>query len=394
MHFGISGRVFRSVGPMTAPVRVVHDAVAGAVYSAVGTALSVGSRVAGSALANRAQEQRPLDQLAAGRVALSVLNGWHGDLLEQDVAQLALPMSVRVAGRDIPAEPGAVNASYPDATGRIAVFLHGLTENEGAWTYKSVQHYGQPGVSYGSQLRRDFGYTPVWLRYNTGLRVSVNGRKLDRLVEELVAAWPVPVDDLLLVGHSMGGLVVRSALAQAVDRGAEEAGWSSLVRDTISLGTPHLGAPLEQGTALLTHALGLLGETRPIAAVLAARSAGIKDLRHGNLLQADWVSHHPDALGNHRTHVPLHSGARHFILLGTIGRQPDSLVADLLGDLLVRPSSASGDTGDARRMALPDGNIHRLTGLHHFDLLNHPRVYQQIHRWLTDPPATQPARRA
>jgi len=391
LHFGISGRVFRSIGPVAEPVQVVHDAVAGAVYAGVGTSLSAGSRAAGWVLAMRAQEGRPLDASAAARVALSVLNGWHGDLLERDVEQLALPMALRVDGRDVPARREAVAAAYPGASGRVAVFLHGLIENEDAWSYKSVRHYGRPDVTYGRQLRRDLGYTPVWLRYNTGLRVSVNGRQLDRLLDDLVAAWPVPVEDLLLVGHSMGGLVARSALAQAIDRGAGEAGWPPLVRDTISLGTPHLGAPLEQGVSLLTHAFGLLGETRPLAAVLAARSVGIKDLRHGNLVDADWAGHHPDALGNHRTHVPLHPGARHFVVLGTAVGEADSVVGDLLGDLLVRPSSASGDTGDERRMAFPGGHVHRLTGLHHLDLLNHPRVYEQVRRWLTDRPATEPA---
>jgi hypothetical protein len=184
----------------------------------------------------------------------------------------------------------------------------------------------------------------------------------------------------------MGGLVIRSALAQS----EQATGWLGLVRDTVTLGTPHLGAPLEQATAALTRALSRLGETRAIATVLAARSAGIKDLRHGNLLEADWAGHHPDALGNRRTHVPLHEGARHFVVLSTLSGP----VAHVLGDLLVHPKSALGDTGDDLRLSFPAENVAQLAGLHHFDLLNHPSVYQQMHQWLTSRPANEPASEA
>jgi len=60
-------------------------------------------------------------------------------------------------------------------------------------------------------LRDDLGYSPVFLRYNTGLHVSVNGRTLAEILELLQDQWPVPITELVLIGHSMGGLVARSA---------------------------------------------------------------------------------------------------------------------------------------------------------------------------------------
>ena len=296
-------------------------------------------------------------------------------------------MTVRQAGQAVPVEADAIAAAFPDPSGRLAVFLHGLTETETSWCYRSGRHHGSPGVTYGTLLEQDLGLTPVFLRYNTGLHISDNGRRLAGLLDALVEAWPVPVQDLVLIGHSMGGLVARSALHQAGSGTDEARPWTRLVRDTITLGTPHLGAPLERGAHALTHTLARLPETRPLATLLAARSVGIKDLRRGTLVEDDWSERDLDARtpGRH-THVPLHDGARHFVVLGTLAADPTARTADLLGDLLVPPRSAAGDSGDDDRLAFPPDHVHRLGGLNHFDLLNHPHVYIQIRRWLETRP--------
>jgi hypothetical protein len=185
----------------------------------------------------------------------------------------------------------------------------------------------------------------------------------------------------------MGGLVARSGLHQARGGTAEARAWTHLVRDTVTLGSPHLGAPLERGVHRLAAQLARLPETRPLARLLTLRSVGIKDLRRGTLVEADWTDRDLDAIGPAgHTHVPLLDGARHFVVLVTLSRNPSGRAADLLGDLLVPPRSATGDTGDDDRLAFPPDHVHRLGGLHHFDLLNHPRVYEQIRRWLLDRP--------
>ncbi len=396
-HAGIAERVFDSVakgvGPAVRPVRAVHDGVSRAAYGAVQVSLTAGARAAGAAAAHRAPVDGPaLGDVPRARVALGILNGAHGDLLSERVAGLALPMSLRVDGHDVPVETDALRAAYPAATGRVVVFLHGLVETEDAWCFHAERHHGDRSTTYGSLLERDLGCTPVFVRYNTGLRISANGAQLDRMLDALVDAWPVPVRELVVIGHSMGGLVARSALAQAGDgTAAGERRWPGLVRDTITLGSPHLGAPLEQGVHSLSRSLRRLPETRWLADQLDARSVGIQDLRHGDLLEADWKGVDADALSARRTRIPLHAGARHFVVLATVTQRADSRAGRLLGDLLVPPHSAVGDTGDDDRLAYPEDAVLRLSGLHHFDLLNHPDVYTAIRTWLTDRPEQETA---
>jgi pimeloyl-ACP methyl ester carboxylesterase len=386
VHQGIADRAFRAVGPVGRPVQVVHDTLSGLTYSGVRLALGAGARVAGGVASLRVGGE-DLDTARAGRVALAILNGAHGDLLAREASALAIDMTVRMAGRAVPPETAALRAAFPESTGRLAVFLHGLTETEDSWGYGAQKHHGDRAVTYGSQLRRDLGLTPVYLRYNTGLHISDNGRSLDALLSSLVDAWPVPVQDVVLVGHSMGGLVARSALHQAGGGTSDARPWTHLVRDTVTLGSPHLGAPLERGVHRLTAQLARLPETRPLATLLTLRSGGIKDLRRGTLVEADWTGRDLDALppGEH-THLPLHDSARHFVVLATLSRNPEGRLADLLGDMLVPPRSAIGDTGDDDRLAFPPDHVHRIGGLHHFDLLDHPLVYARIREWLQQRP--------
>jgi pimeloyl-ACP methyl ester carboxylesterase len=386
VHRGITDRAFKAVGPVGTPVRVVHDALTGFTYSAVRAALGVGARAAGLVAEARVGGE-DLDSAPAGRVALAILNGAHGDLVQREAPALSMGMTVRVGGRAVPIEPGALRAAFPDAGDRLAVFLHGLTETESSWCRHAERHHGRSDVDYGSQLHDDLGLTPVYLRYNTGLHISDNGRSLDALLGALVDAWPVPVQDVVLIGHSMGGLVARSALHQAGGGTPEAHPWTALVRDTFTLGSPHLGAPLERGVHRLVGVLDRLPETRPLARLLSLRSVGIKDLRRGTLVEADWTGRDLDALtpGEH-THVPLLDGARHFVVLGTVSRNPSGPIAELLGDVMVQPRSAIGDTGDDDRLAFPPDHVHRVGGLNHLDLLNHPLIYQRIHDWLIDRP--------
>ncbi len=223
----------------------------------------------------------------------------------------------------------------------------------------------------------------MYVRYNSGLHISDNGRRLAELIDGLAASWPVPVSEIALIGHSMGGLVARSACHY----GRAE-GWKAKVRHVFTLGAPHRGAPLEQAANVACSALSLLPETRGLATPLRNRSVGIKDLRYGYLLDEDWLGHDGDTfLRNTGRQIPFLETANHYFVCATIAADADAPLSRIIGDLLVLRSSAWSHAGRGQRMTFPIDHYRHIGGATHFDLLNHPAIYQQLVKWLTATPA-------
>jgi pimeloyl-ACP methyl ester carboxylesterase len=358
IHRAIADRVFGATGPGATPVRMAHDAVARRVYGGMRLGAGTIGRGAGAAAARVGIE--PLSASPRGSVALSVLNGLIGDQLAREGSALDVGLTLRVAGPRTP---------------RVAVFLHGLMETDGSWALGGRE-------TYGARLAADLGYTPVYVRYNTGRHVSENGATLAAELGELLAGWPVAPESIALIGHSMGGLVARSACHQAA---AADAEWVAQVRHVVSLGTPHMGAPLAQAAHWLSATLNALPESRALSAWLRRRSAGIRDLRQGSLVDEDWRDHDPEALrGVACGEVPLLPGATHCFVSATLTRDQDHPVARLLGDVLVLVPSASGRSR-SRRLGFADEDGRHLGGTHHLALLNHPAVYEQLRAWLARP---------
>jgi len=379
VHQAIGGRAFGSIGPVSAPVRLIHDSVARSAYRAVGGAGSVAGALGGEAasLIGSVGELGHTGQHAGGGAVLAVLNAVTGDRLGPDLAPLAIRMAVRVDGRDVELAPQQVRDAFGAATPRLAIFLHGLAETENSWLRQASR--SEP---YGRRLEAEFGYTPVYIRYNTGRHVSDNGHDLARLLGELMAAWPGRVREILLVGHSMGGLVIRSACHYGSEDGAP---WVRRVRHVFYLGSPHFGAPLARVAGLAGWALSQLAETRPFADLLTGSSA-IKDLRHGYVLD-DWAACDPDGcLHNHRRDVPLLPGASHYAISAVISANPKSPLGTLVGDLLVQPASAQGRRGPRQHIPFSADMTRRHGGMHHFDLLNHPDVWESMRGLLRSPP--------
>src|SRR5215210_248837 len=242
----VAARAFRHV-PAGKPIGFVHDKVSSGVVGALGGATSAAGRGAAALVGRRPRSDRPLSATLPGGFRLAVLNGLIGDRLEREGSPLQEPMSVRVDGLPVPPDPAALARAFPEAAGRIVVFVHGLMGEEHGWRLGTRQ--GR--LPYGTRLAQERGYTPVYIRYNSGRHISENGRSLADLLAEVVAAWPVEVDRIALVGHSMGGLVGRSACHCAA---LEEAAWVRRVRHVISLGSPHMGAPLEQAAHMGAYA--------------------------------------------------------------------------------------------------------------------------------------------
>jgi hypothetical protein len=370
---GLAGRAFPPVGAVSSSVRAAHDALAGAAYGAAARAGSAAVRAGARAVAVRQPPDAPsLDASPRGRLALGALSGALGDRLELRRSALAVPMSVRHRGLPVELETDALALAFPQATPRLAVFLHGLCETEDAWLLNARRH-----PPYGVQLQQRLGFTPVYLRYNTGRHISQNGRELAQLLDRLAAAWPVEVAEIALIGHSMGGLVARSACHYGVGREA-----IARVRDVVSLGSPHHGAQLERAAHATAAALCRLPETRPIASALRVRSAGIKDLYHGYLVDEDWQDYDPQAfLVEEARRIPFLKTADHYFVAATVTRDPQAPLGRMLGDLLVSRASAWAQR-PFERVRFPIDHYVHVGAANHFALLGHPAVADQLVRWL------------
>ena len=340
----------------------VHRGVASGVYAGLGAGLRATSRALG-ALAER--DVGPgLEETGPGRFVHAAVNGLIGDRLERERPRLAVPLAVRHEGRDVPVRADALDAAFPGATERVVLLMHGLAESESVWE----RHRARLGATYADTLA-DLGWTPVLLRANSGLSLRDNGVALSALVRDLVTAWPVPPRRLAMIGHSMGGLVIRATGAVAL---LDEEPWTDLLGDVVTLGTPHRGAPLASAVGRGARGLGVWPESAAFGRILDHRSVGVLDLVLG--------------LGHE---VPPLDGVRYHLVSGTLTRSSRHPVGRVLGDVMVRTPSAYGDSREPG--LFPDADRLHVPGAGHLDLLNHPRVHEALRGWLGDPGADKSA---
>ncbi len=322
----------------------------------------------------------------------AVMNGLFGDTLDDQGASLATPMTMRAGGSVLPLErhalASALGAAGIEAGPKICLLVHGLMSTESVWEFA-----GDTTTTYGTELARDHGVIAVALRYNTGRHISTNGRELATQLHELVAAWPVRVREIDLIGHSMGGLVLRSACHYAAGvrpRGGWPIGrsWTSRVRRVVLVGVPNLGAPLEVLVNLSSATLWSLPvpAARLVGLGLDHRSAGIKDLRFGAILDDDWQEQDPASVVRPRPHTvrPLRH-ARYLVISGSVTTDPEHPLARVIGDALVTSSSAAGgatdEAGAGEESVLPGATVRQFPKVTHIALANRPEIYAAIHEW-------------
>jgi len=356
-------------------VQAMHDAV-GVVPTKLGPGL-VYSTIRGVTRLVGAGVERALAALApllgagdgAGtrqrELVVAAVNGVLGDYLAASRNPLAITAGLRRGGAPLTLTREALAAAIPEASGHVVLLVHGSAASDLGWRWKGHDH--------GAALEQDLGVTAVYARYNSGLHISDNGALLRGLIGELLAAWPVAVEGLHIVAHSMGGLVARSACIDAA--------WLGALRTMVFLGTPHHGASLERGGNWIDTTLGLTPWTRPLARLGKVRSAGVTDLRFGSVRASDWQARDRFALGRDpRSPLPLPAGVACYAVAATLLRASG---AARDSDGMVSVESALGVDSHRPEMNLvfPAGHTLVTTGSH-LDLLSSPVVYEQLRGWL------------
>lgn len=356
-HHAVADRVHGLLGRPTAGwvagPAVLHRAVSASVYAGIGAGLRTAGR--GLSAAGALGLGPGLEESPRGRRTTAAVHGIIGDRIRDERPRLAITMAVRRHHRDVPLRPDSVAAAFPGAGPRIAVLLHGMSESDDAWDAGAAR--GE--APYDATLAA-LGWTVVRLRANTGLALRENGVLLSALLRDLVRAWPVPVEEIALLAHSMGGLIVRAACAVVAD---DPDPWADRVTEVVTLGTPHLGAPLAGGVGRAAVHFARLPETRALGRILDRRAVGVDDLVEG--LAED---------------VPALPHARYRLVAATLTEDPRHPVGRWLGDLLVRVPSAHGE-GRVVRL-FPDAETLHVGRAHHFTLLNDARVHEALRGWL------------
>lgn len=352
-------------GPLGAPATDRPSGITGLVYSSV----RGGIRLVGSAIDSSLAQVTaltPQGESSPTRDAyVSAANGVYGDYLLRTGNPLAIDMSLRYRGRQVDIQdPGSVIDQRGRVTpaNKIVVLVHGLCMNDRKWN--------RDGHDHGEALADELGYVPLYLRYNSGLGIASNGRTLSDMLETLIGNWTSPVDELVIMGHSMGGLVARSACNHAGKAGHA---WPKILRKLVFLGTPHHGAPLERGGHGLERLMDLSPYSMPLTRLTKARSAGITDLRHGVISVGEKT-------------VPLPAGVKCYAAAAVRATKRSILSERLVGDGLVSLDSALGRHHDAtRELAFPKSRQWVGYRMGHLDLLSHPDVYGQLRAWLRQP---------
>ncbi len=323
-----------------------------------------------------------------GRLGRSILNGVIGDYLEKENNPLAIQMGFYYQCKRLVLDQNLVHQLDSPLSNKVVVFVHGLTNLETVWDYhlkapgsdeSLVDHYidtcfdSKSEVSrenYGSKLQQDFGYTPFYLRYNTGLSLEKNGRLLAKQLTQLFEQYPIAIDELMLVGFSMGGLLLRNAQYSAMQHNMP---WLAALSKCMYLGTPHEGSPLEK----FGHFSGEIVRHFPKDYIshwadwIDRRSVGIRDLKHGLKFLTPLDEQQAVC-------TSFYESARHYFISGSIGRDEDSFISRILGDSLVRQGSANPSAAPAHSQ-----NAH-FEGLPHIPLAHSERVYQQMASWVDE----------
>lgn len=327
-HTAVLGVVRTALTPLGPAARIPVDltrAISAANYASVaGTARAVGSLGAPLVARTAPAGAVPAATQPAAVAWLAALSAAFGDqmVLDPGVRALTVPMGLRRAGLPVdPADPRVV------ASGTLVVLVHGLGSHESMWSEEYLR------------VAEAAGAVPLTVRYTTGQPIDDSGAELADLLGSVVARWPVPVERIVLVGHSMGGLVIRAALAAGGP-------WRGLVEVVLTLGTPHRGAPLERAARTALGVASRVPVAAPIAALGDERSVGIKDLALAEVAEPD-------------PQVAWH------LVAGTVS---GSRAPSWLGDGLVPLDSAFGVPADrvARTLTIP--------GADHLALLDHPDI--------------------
>lgn len=323
---------------------------------------------------NSTKELAKKTKIATG----SILNGALGNHFESWKLPLSREMGFYQEGSFVDIQELAARISVGKQKKKLCILIHGLVSDETMWKFPKSSD------DYGKLLHSDFGIIPAYIRYNSGRHISDNGQDLNHLLSALYSICGKQIQEIQLITHSMGGLVARSACYYGQKTKSK---WISSVSKIVFIGSPHHGAPLEKFGNYVTSILGIIPNpfTRLTKRAINLRSAGIKDLRYGLLVEEDWKGKDPDAFANsEKTFVPLVPSIQYYVVTGTLHQNSEHFLSEFFGDAIVGKGSAIGKSGNSKYdLNFTKENIAEIPGVTHIKLMHDEAVYSQIRVWFS-----------
>lgn len=305
-------------------------------------------------------------------VLLSVLNGVIGDYLEEKENPLKIEMQFRFQSKAIEITAESLKETYPKINGKILLMIHGSCMSDIQWIRKNHNH--------GKILSKELEKTPIYLNYNSGKHISTNGKDLNKNLQKLVENWPVPVEEIVIIAHSMGGLLTRSALYYADQN---QNNWTKHLKKVAFLGTPHHGSHVERIGNYVDLILESVPYLKPFARLGKIRSAGVTDLRYGNLVDEDWQDNGRfERKGDQRKHIQLSNKIEFYAVAAVIGKETAGSTR-IFGDNLVDVKSALGQHKKTEKnLHFKEQNTLIVYENNHLDLLSTPEILKKLKTWL------------
>ncbi|MDP5106910.1 MAG: GPI inositol-deacylase [Polaribacter sp.] len=307
------------------------------------------------------------------QIILSILNGVIGDYLEETENPLKIDMQFRYQSKVLQIDQESLKENYPNCAGKILLMIHGSCMSDLQWTRKNHNH--------AEILSEELKKTPIYLNYNSGKHISANGKNLTENLEKLVENWPVPVEEITIIAHSMGGLITRSALYYGEQN---QNNWLKHIKKVAFLGTPHHGSPVERIGNYLDLVLASVPYLKPFAKLGKIRSAGVTDLRYGNLVDEDWLNMDRFKLKKDQSqYIPLPTGIEFYSIAAVIGKETSKSKNQILGDTLVDIKSAFGEhKNPAKNLLFKKEHTWIAYENNHLDLLSNPKITDKLKDWL------------